>query len=333
MLIENEKIFYGEEKLKYILERSTKKSDYLLIIFSAFSASGKPAEYNYYNTVAKFDCNKLFILDDQNGDGCYYLGHQRDFSVERSVIKLIDYICDEVGVKRQNIMTCGSSKGGYASLYFSIKYNFGHAVVCAPQSLLGDFLSISKTKTLNYIAGDKPDSRDYLNRLLFDVVDKTDRFPEIVIHVGEGDYHYKDHALPLIKAIEKRGGKATLTIGDFTSHNEVSFYQRLLKQKIKEHIKDYQIKNDWPDITGFQCTMKSGVDGNHIESSVEATGNNLMFAWYIFKDEQRIHSEWYKENPTFKFTVDEPGKYRIQSFTKNKYGNIDVETSDYFYVQ
>lgn len=45
-------------------------------------------------------------------------------------------------VKLNNVITVGSSKGGYAALYYALKYGFGHAIAGGPQVKLGDFYTI-----------------------------------------------------------------------------------------------------------------------------------------------------------------------------------------------
>ncbi|MFM5817777.1 alpha/beta hydrolase [Aeromonas sanarellii] len=52
----------------------------------------------------------------------------------------------------------------------------------------------------------------------------------------------------------------------------------------------------------------------HYNSSEE----EVKFAFYIFKNEQRIHISWYSENPVFHFdTQGAPGYYRVVAFLKN----------------
>lgn len=335
MTNELEQVYQGEVPVRYIFEKASKPSDYLIIIFSAFSAEGKPAEYNYYNTIIKYDCNKLFILDDQGERGCYYLGENRDFFVERSVIKLIDHICYHQNILYDHILACGSSKGGYSAIYFSIKYNFGHVVVCAPQVLLGNFLSSmnSKKSTMNFIAGDRPDSKEFLNKLIFEIIEKSKKFPNISIHVGKDDYHYKDHVKPLIEAFDKKCQSVEIDLGNFSSHNEITFFQRYLNQKIITIIKDYSIKKDWPSIYKLVIEVTTDEGGQHlIKLHTNAEGDCLKYAWYVYKDDQKHYVEWYINSNEIVWTTKETGKYRILAFVKDRKGNTEYETSDYIYL-
>jgi hypothetical protein len=52
----------------------------------------------------------LFILDDYGGNGCYYLGENRDFFVEKSTIDLIRSISSERGIDSDHIIAGGRVK-------------------------------------------------------------------------------------------------------------------------------------------------------------------------------------------------------------------------------
>ncbi|WP_062320399.1 hypothetical protein [Halolactibacillus sp. JCM 19043] len=108
--MKNEKVFDSERKVKYLFQKSYKKSDELIIVFSAFHSKGTRPRYNYVRTLEGFNANKLFILDDFGARGSYYLCENRDFSIERSVSALIQEIINQYKIKK--VMSCGSSKGG-----------------------------------------------------------------------------------------------------------------------------------------------------------------------------------------------------------------------------
>lgn len=85
-----------------------------------------------------YDCNKLYILDDFGCRASYYLCENRDFYIERSVISLIKQIVRDNNIN--HVISCGSSKGGYAAIYYGIKYGFDSIIAGSPQYLLGDYL-------------------------------------------------------------------------------------------------------------------------------------------------------------------------------------------------
>src|SRR5690606_31417746 len=97
-----------------------KKSDKLLVVFSAMVGEGQSPVYNYVIKFNNIKCNKLYILDEYGYQkrGSYYLGENNNFFIDKAVTKLIDFISNEHGFNRKNIITTGTSKGGFAALYF-----------------------------------------------------------------------------------------------------------------------------------------------------------------------------------------------------------------------
>lgn len=56
---------------------------------------------------------------------------------------------------------------------------------------------------------------------------------------------------------------------------------------------------------------------------------NAQFAYYIFRNEKRIHISWYQPNPSFSFdTEGAPGYYRIVGFVKLNDGFIESAKSN-----
>lgn len=113
-----------------------RKSNYLIIIFSAYSKDG--AVYNYVRTLKKMNANKLYIKDDfaKNRLGSYYLGENGKGNVEKAVIKLIE----KYGKNKVKIFV-GSSKGAYAAINFASEFINSICIVGAPQYRIGSHLN------------------------------------------------------------------------------------------------------------------------------------------------------------------------------------------------
>ncbi len=223
--------------MKYVFKK--RNSDYLIVGFSGIPKIGTPPNYNYAKTLVNTEINQLFILDHHGMIGCYYLGENKEFAVERSVYELIEKIRVENNICKENVITFGSSKGGYAALYFSFKYGYGNVISASPQTKLGHYLIeqvIAGAYIAHFIAGGTKDNhKNYLDNLLFDVVKKAEKSPNIRIHVGEGEMHYKKHVIPLLEEFDKCGFKYILNLGPYSSHNDVAtFYPPYLLESIEE---------------------------------------------------------------------------------------------------
>lgn len=224
---EDEKIFQGERNVKYLFQKH--ESNNLVVIFSGFSKRNDIPRYNYIRSLLRIKANRLYILDDYGYEplrGAYYLCENKDFSIERSVIELISSIQETVGASPSDVILAGSSKGGYASLYFGIKYGFGAVVSGAPQTLLGNYLCNeipNNQPVAEFIAGGASHSHiQYLNNLLPNVIQNAENFPELYLHIGTGEPHYKNHFLPLLSMLHEREVNPTLDLADYSEHNGLS---------------------------------------------------------------------------------------------------------------
>lgn len=202
-MIIKDKVFNGEVKVNYLFKRSATQNNKLVIVFSAFPTKNSKPRYNYMNTIEGLDTNKLFILDDFGCRASYYLCENRDYKIERSVKALIDYIVDQY--KIDHIISAGSSKGGYAALYYGIKYGFNEVIAASPQYFVGDYVNKFATEVAAFMAGGtKEEDVKYLNDILPNTIINTPHSPTIFIHVGSGESHYKLHVKPMVELLKQK---------------------------------------------------------------------------------------------------------------------------------
>ena len=223
----NEKVYNGSRDLKYLF--CEKEGSSKLIISFPFMTPPGINKYAYVKILKDVKAHKLFILDNFGSQGCYLLGQNKDFSVEKSVMSLINTYLKIYDIKREDVIVQGSSKGGWISLYYGIKYGFGNVIVGAPQTRLGYFLIkhkniVSYKKIADFISGGhEEEDMKYLDSLLYDL-HPEENFPNIYIHIGEGDYHYQDHIKPFLKELDKFNINYSLDVGKGESHNDISFF-------------------------------------------------------------------------------------------------------------
>jgi|SRR5690625_2686528 len=229
------KILYKEKtyksngnRVKYLLETNKDSSD-LIVIFSGIPREGLKARYNYGRTLSKVKVNKLFILDDLAYDqsGGFYLGKDKDFHLEKNSIKLINKTKKDLGIKRTFYV--GSSKGGFASLYFGLRDYESTIIAGAPTFYVGDYVSKGRFKknTLPYIMGENytDDDVEHLNALLKNVInDNNNNNNKIHLHYSPNDPRYKQDVQYLLRKLDENSIKYTEDQGDYTKHIDISLY-------------------------------------------------------------------------------------------------------------
>lgn len=227
----DEKIFKCEFDIKYIFKKCS-NSEKLIIIFSAYD---KIAKYNYLKVLDGIEYNRLYILDNYGyeGRGCWYLGENLSFNVEESVYKLIEYIKLKYNIKNENIISMGSSKGGFASLYYGIKYKFKHIIACAPQVVLYDYLMNPFYKETLISMKSKSDdkTKEVLNNIILDLdIDESSKF---YLFCGYKDPHFKYHLIPFLKNIDLSRNNVYIELFD-CDHKEIGgFFSERLQNLIE----------------------------------------------------------------------------------------------------
>ncbi|TLS38685.1 hypothetical protein [Pseudalkalibacillus caeni] len=223
-------------------------SQHLIIVFQAIN---KNPGYNYIRTLKDIKASKLFIKDDYGEDeltrSSYYLGKNRTNNIEEPVHELILRAKRTLNIDSKNIICAGSSKGGFAALFFGYKYGFGNIVAGGPQVLLGNYLGKGKLEgsssilppILKYLAGEvSQESIEWANGLMETAVRSLpDHDPKTYIHVGRGEPHYEEHVLPFIKMAEAKKN-LEVDLGEYNTHSELSVhYPEYLKKAVGKLIK------------------------------------------------------------------------------------------------
>jgi len=329
-LMEWETSFNSTRSVRYHFMPAEDKElkDQLIIIFSALSPPYKYV-YDYMSTLENIKTNKLFILDDFGDQGSYYLGRNRDHSIETAVVSLIQYIMAKYGISHKNITTIGSSKGGYAALYYGIKYYFGNIVAGAPQSKLGDFL-IKQAKHHNiaqYISGDAEEGDCYyLNNVLFRLLEQpVDISPNIYLYVGTGDHHYRNHVIPLYEELQHKGYNVKLDIEENITLGGLKMYFPHYLKKTVSHILGLPFDEIMAPIIKNITIQR---EDPNIIVSCEATGHGLEYAYYFYKDEQLLEKIFYQKSPRIKYLAGEFGLYKCRVFVRDSKKQIVSQYTD-----
>lgn len=224
-------------KLKHLLFR-TNKSDCLLVGFSGCFEGG--AIYNYVGACAKYKINKLFIKDDfaSNHRGCYYIGSNCKFDVEKAVYELIDMVISKRHIKK--IIFIGTSKGGYAALNFALQYPDSVVVCGAPQYYVADYLrSHNFEVNLKEILGDDGISSENISmlnkRLQGKITSNINPGQYINILYSDVEHTYQEHIKDMLDDLHRKKYKMYEQVEKFPEHGDVGkHFPQFLQSRLKE---------------------------------------------------------------------------------------------------
>lgn len=224
LTLKQKSIHAHQQKVRYLFEKG--KNQHLVVIFSGFPQENQKAKYNYIKTLKHVNANKLFILDDigPNQRGAYYLGYHHDFSFALAVETLILKVKKDYHITK--VIHCGSSKGGYAAMYFALRTQGDVVISGAQQYYLGNYLFYNHNKPIyTYLTG-SDDEKDvgFLNNLLKDSIELAIFKPRVYLHYSIHEHTYHEHIHDLIMDLRKHHFPLDLDEHGYEHHHEVANY-------------------------------------------------------------------------------------------------------------
>ncbi|MGW0928152.1 hypothetical protein [Streptomyces sp. NPDC002644] len=160
----------GPCPVEYRFTHAKSGNRHLTVVFANLFA---PDDYGWGTGVLDgLRSNILWIRDRFDGGNTYYLCRGMDFSVERSVIGLINRVAGALGLTPGDVTLWGSSKGGSAALYYGLRYGFRNIVASVPQFAVGTFVRDVYPDIGRHMLGENPAPENVavLDRILPDLM-------------------------------------------------------------------------------------------------------------------------------------------------------------------
>ncbi|WP_058308670.1 hypothetical protein [Gracilibacillus massiliensis] len=295
----------------YIEATDNNLKDNLIVVFSAFSAE-YTYNFNYVDTLKEINTNKLFILDDFGAKGSYYLGREKNFSIENSIISLILYIASKNNINMKNIISVGSSKGGYSALYFGMKYSFGNIITLAPSLYLGSFLKKYHPEMLDYILGSNSEAdKIYLDSLIYRIPTANQEL-NLKIMVGTKDSRKEKHIEPFIEYLEDIGYPYEYDLIEGVDHSQLQYFAPdYIKVQLSNILKIPKISEMY--LTALNFT----IENNTAKVNIETIGQNLEYAYYWYCDNIVLKKVLYSNEKQSEIPITESGSYRVRVFLRD----------------
>ncbi|MCH5179123.1 MAG: hypothetical protein J1F13_05500 [Prevotellaceae bacterium] len=204
------------EGVRYIFRN--RHSDELVIIFSAIGN----VSYNYRRALIKSHRDQLFIKDAWAKGVSYYLYEEGRPYPQEKTSKFIEKWLKKK--KYSKIHTVGSSKGGFAALFYGFKYKATNIYAGACQYNLGDYLATLEHKEYYHVTGNAVNDKDtlMLNRALASMIEQNRDAP-IHVHLlySTEEHTYRDHIIDLIDKLDECNIAHTDHVEDFPEHSMV----------------------------------------------------------------------------------------------------------------
>lgn len=212
-------------------------------LYVIFSSSNETNTFNYLKTFSEVEQNKLFIVDENifnmDSTSAYYLGKNKGKDYENKIHSLIEKYRVKNNIHKKDVVLVGSSKGGFAALYYQFKYKYGKSIVGSPTIFLGDIHRHTEKgrKLITYLTGGySSENIDWLNGVILREVDNQHNSPEIFYHVGEREIRYTKHAVPFIDVLKTYDlSLSDLDLGNYDNHSDVAnFFPKYILKVIEK---------------------------------------------------------------------------------------------------
>lgn len=323
-------IFRGIKDIKYLLVKE-ESSEELVVIFSEYNLNEKKANsFTGVEELKNLKCNKLFILDDHGykNRGCWYLGENGRSSVESSIIKLIIGIIKTLRIKRSNIILYGIRSGGFASIYYGIKYKFKNVISISPPILLGNHLKAYPPILEGIIGNGNIGAINILNNIIIGLKPEMDTY--IYAYCGNRDIEIQDGIEKLKQRFpnknnviskslmideqyigEKFNGIASQLIVDILEDN----YNDNVIDSIGEKSEEVIFTED--EKMEFKKNLNVNYSNTEIVVNMNPYNNKYLYACHLMKECKVVEKVHYKRNPEFHFAIKELADYKVVIYIRH----------------
>lgn len=327
----HKQVFNGGADIDYLFVPSDLETQYLIVGFSAFAGARERwtgSRFNYIKETNKINAHRLFIDDYYEGLPCYYLGKNKSDDYSVSVAALIFKIANENNIKRENIITIGSSKGGSGALYTAIKYNLGYTFPGGFQTRPGSYVKFqSKSKQpyfdeiLNFVSGhNEEDNFLDMDDMFLEVVTRKNIKTKIHIHIGKGDWHFENMKL-LLNYYKNNNINYQIDIADYESHRDLGVQFPIFLNKVLPELCGTTIELK-PELTYEEGKIKFILD------NWKDIHEETQFAFYLYDgDNNIIEKLGFRPDFNFEKECSISGKYRGYVHIKNRAGIRKVTTN------
>lgn len=184
----------------------------LVVIFQSLGdeKSEDPVKRYPYTLLAGLryhNCRKLYIKDDKEHVGDYYIGSKGEFKTQEAVLEFIKSKVRDYKILTSNITFFGFSKGGYAALLFSHLMPVNAVISAIPQYDLVKWIEKYKPH-LSYIYPEnatEEQKKVYSNHLGKIIKESIFSPKRIYLITSRNDDTYSHHIPPLLTCLNDKG--------------------------------------------------------------------------------------------------------------------------------
>ncbi|SEH27913.1 heparinase II/III domain-containing protein [Selenomonas sp. KH1T6] len=208
-------------ELEYIFQKSNAGSKALIVAFPGPAGVVRGGEWGYLFTIRRIsDVNVLFLRSNAEYTKSRMTLCNGKPLIDEAIYDLVDKVSEEQDIEQ--IIAIGTSMGGYASLYYGIKYNWDIISGAPPYTF-----SNHSSESIIYATGESGVSgKEKMNRLLYSVMESYGREKynkKCLVIWGEGEQYWKNESEgpQMLRDMEKFKIKYEYKLYPFSDHQTI----------------------------------------------------------------------------------------------------------------
>lgn len=225
-------IFSGDDgiNINYIFQKAPVTSNALVVTFPGAPGDFQTGEWGYLVTISKYNCNALFIKTDRQFNYSWLTCINGKPVIENAIKALIDMCAKEVNATQ--IITIGTSMGGFCALYYGLKYGYDIISGSPPYSLN------DPVKIMYAVGGNGKAETDWFNdqiRTIIKNASNRGKNKKLFILYGEGERFWldADQGQQLFKDLENANINFTYKLYPYSNHVTIAMlFPRILKSRL-----------------------------------------------------------------------------------------------------
>lgn len=189
-VLENQSHVHHGLTVTYKERPSRQDRGHLIVVFSGFRPPESPYDFDGPIT-ENLRSHMLWILDDFDGEKCYYIRNKEGFAVADAVNSLIESKREQLGLRKDQCTFMGFSKGGSAALFHGLAYDYPNILITAPRIRLGSGNVNDRPEIINAMTETgTPEEVAELDAIIPDLISESRKTPRNIYLFSSLDDHF-----------------------------------------------------------------------------------------------------------------------------------------------
>ena len=146
--------------VEYVDREPRRNSRQLIVVLTSIRKDRRWLDFGgpFGDSMRSVRARLLFLFDGHDGEYCYHMRLHGSRNVEQATLEFLAHYVEMYGYSWSDVVLCGMSKGGTASIVLGSQIPGVRVVALAPQMRLGQYLATSRAPIFRHMFGVDPEA-------------------------------------------------------------------------------------------------------------------------------------------------------------------------------